>query len=68
MTSKKGWLVWERKINVTVMQITDKMSAGICFLAAVHWTEEDYLALEVPDAEALVKQAAQWLILDSITL
>jgi hypothetical protein len=66
MTSKKGWLVWERKINVTVMQITDKMGQGIPFEKAVEWTYEDYLTLEVRDGVSLVKQAAQWLILDSI--
>jgi hypothetical protein len=66
MTSKKGWLVWERKIHVTVMQITDKMGQGIPFEKAVEWTYEDYLTLEVRDGVSLVKQAAQWLILDSI--
>ena len=66
MTSKKGWLVLERKIHVTAMQITDKMGQGIPFEKAVEWTYEDYLTLEVRDGESLVNQAAQWLILEGI--
>jgi hypothetical protein len=53
----------ERKINITAMQITDKMGAGMCFSDAVTWTFKDYYLLEVPNAEALVEKAAQWLIL-----
>ena len=65
-TSEKGWLVLERKIHVTAMQITDKMAEGLPFEKAVEWTYEDFLTLEVRDGESLVRQAAQFLILDSI--
>jgi hypothetical protein len=53
----------EHKIEATAMQITDKMSDGMSFTKAVTWTFKDYFILEVPNAEALVEQAAQWLIL-----
>jgi hypothetical protein len=39
------------------------MSDGMSFTKAVTWTFKDYFILEVPNAEALVEQAAQWLIL-----
>jgi hypothetical protein len=52
----------EHKIEATAMQITDKMSDGMSFTKAVT-TFKDYFILEVPNAEALVEQAAQWLIL-----